>query len=116
MKKGVNAWIYPSEFSIDRILESSAEIGFDGVELNLNEEILEFSGSKRRTVREKAESLGLELQSLCTGLLWKYNLASPDEKIRRRGIDIIKRGCEFASDIGSKVLLVVPAVATPEVS
>ena len=116
MKKGVNAWIYPSGFSIDRILEASAETGFDGIELNLNEEILEFPRIKRRTIREKAESLGLELPSLCTGLLWKYNLASPDEKIREKGIEIIKKGCEFASDIGSNVLLVVPAVATPEVS
>ena len=38
MKKGVNAWIYPSDFTVDKILEVSAEIGFEGVELNLTEE------------------------------------------------------------------------------
>jgi len=116
MKKGANAWIYPSRFTVDEILDASAKIGFEGVELNLNEEILKFSKKKRKTIAEKAGSLGLELPSLCTGLLWKFNLASPDENIRNMGIEILKKGCEFASDIGSKILLVVPAVAVPEVS
>ena len=116
MKKGVNAWIYPSDFTVDKILEVSAEIGFEGVELNLTEESLRFSKEKKKAIVEKAASLGLELPSLCTGLFWKFNLASPDENTRKMGVEIIKKGCEFASDIGSKVLLVVPAVAVPEVS
>jgi len=116
MKKGVNAWIYPSEFTVDRILEASAEIGFDGVELNLNEESLKLSKKKRKAIMEKAASLGLELPSLCTGLFWKFNLASPDENTRKMGVEILKKGCEFASDIGAKVFLVVPAVAVAEVS
>ncbi len=116
MKKGVNAWIYPSRFTVDEILDASAKIGFEGVELNLNEESLKSSKKERKAIAEKAASLGLELPSLCTGLFWKFNLASPEEETRKMGVEIIKRGCEFASDIGSKVLLVVPAVAVPEVS
>jgi len=116
MKKGVNAWIYPSGFTINEILDASAKIGFEGVELNLDEESLKFSKKKKKAIVEKAASLGLELPSLCTGLFWKFNLASPDENTRKMGVEIIKKGCEFASDIGSKVFLVVPAVAVPEVS
>jgi hexulose-6-phosphate isomerase len=116
MKKGVNAWIYPSDFTIDEVLEASAEIGFDGVELNLTEELLKLPKKKRRAIAEKAASLGLELPSLCTGLFWRFNLASPDEGIRSKAVEILRKGCEFASDIGSKVFLVVPAVAVPEVS
>jgi len=115
MKKGVNAWIYPSKFTVDEVLEASAKIGFEGVELNLDEKSLKFSKKRRREIAEKASSLGLELPSLCTGLFWKFNLASPEEKVRKKGVEIIKKGCEFASDIGSKVLLIVPAVAVPEI-
>jgi hexulose-6-phosphate isomerase len=115
MKKGVNAWIYPSEFTVDEVLEASSEIGFDGVELNLTEELLELPKKKRKSIAEKAASLGLELPSLCTGLFWKFNPASPDEDTRDKAVEILKRGCEFASDIGSEVFLVVPAVAVPEV-
>ena len=116
MKKGVNAWIYPSGFTVDEILDASARIGFDGVELNLNEESLKLPRKKRKAIAEKATSLGLELPSLCTGLFWKFNLAGPDEKTREMGVEILKKGCGFASDIGSKIFLVVPAVAVPEVS
>jgi len=115
LKKGVNAWIYPSRFTVDKILDVSAEIGFDGVELNLNEESLKFSKEKRKAIAEKAASLGLELPSLCTGLFWKFNLASPDGKTRKMGVEVIKKGCEFASNIGAKILLVVPAVAVAEI-
>ncbi|HIE18332.1 TPA: sugar phosphate isomerase/epimerase [Candidatus Bathyarchaeota archaeon] len=116
MKKGVNAWIYPSGFTVDEVLDSSAKIGFEGVELNLDEKSLKFSKKKKKAIVEKAASLGLELPSLCTNLFWKFNLASPYETTRKMGVEIIKKGCEFASDIGSKVFLVVPAVAVSEVS
>jgi len=116
MKKGVNAWIYPSNFKVEEILRFSSEIGYDGVELNLDEKTLKMSKSLRKEIAEKAKSFNLELPSLCTGLFWKYNLASPDEHLRRRGIELIKQGCEFASDIGASIFLVVPAVASPELS
>jgi len=116
MKKGVNAWIYPSDFTVDKILETSREIGYDGVELNLDEENLKLTRRERKEIAERARSLGLELPSLCSGLFWKYNLASPDGSVRKKGIEIIKKGCESAADLGAPVFLVVPAVAVPEVS
>jgi L-ribulose-5-phosphate 3-epimerase len=70
MKKGVNAWIYPSDFTVDEILEASREIGYDGAELNLDEENLKLAKRERRQISEKAESLDLELPSLCSGLFW----------------------------------------------
>ncbi|MEM3693584.1 MAG: sugar phosphate isomerase/epimerase family protein [Candidatus Bathyarchaeia archaeon] len=119
MKRGVNAWIFPRDFSLDQIFEASASIGYEGVELNLDEEKLDpwkAPKAERKEIVEKAESLGIDLPSLCTGLFWKYNLAGTDEALRRRGIELMAKGCEFASDLGAKVLLVVPAIATPEVS
>ncbi len=115
MKKGINAWIFPRDFSTDKVLETAREIGYEGVELNFNEQKLELDRKGRLTILEKAKSLGLELPSLCTGMLWKYNLASPDAKVREKGIEIVKKSCEFAADLGAKVLLVVPAVAVPEI-
>jgi hexulose-6-phosphate isomerase len=111
LKKGANAWIYPADFSIERTLKVSSEIGYDGVELNLDEKMLELSKRERKTVAERADSLGLKLPSLCSPLFWKYNLADPDKNVRKRGIEVVKEGCEFASDIGASVFLVVPAVA-----
>ena len=78
VKRGANAWIYPASFTVDDVLKASKEIGYDGVELNLDEEMLKLSRKDRESIAEKAEALGLELPSLCSGLFWKYNLASPD--------------------------------------
>jgi len=116
MKKGVNVWIYPPEFTVDEMLKASSEIGYDGAELNLDEKTLGNTKKERKTIAERAASLGLELPSLCSGLFWKFNLASSDENVRKKGIDILKKGCEFAADIGASVFLVVPAVAVPEIS
>ncbi|MCX8171133.1 MAG: sugar phosphate isomerase/epimerase [Candidatus Bathyarchaeota archaeon] len=116
MRKGVNAWIYPQNFKITDILRLSKDIGYEGVELNIDEEMLKMGRNERRAILDEAKSLGLELPSLCTALFWRYNLASSDPNVRRRGVEIIRWGCEFASDIGAGVFLVVPAVATKEVS
>lgn len=114
MKKGANAWIFPKNFTVDEILKASKNIGYDGVELNVTEEMLRYDREDLKEISETAESLGLELPSLCTDLFWKYNLASPDKSIREKGIEIIRKECRIASEIGAKVILVVPAVATPE--
>ncbi|MFQ6095794.1 MAG: sugar phosphate isomerase/epimerase family protein [Candidatus Bathyarchaeia archaeon] len=116
MKRGVNAWIFPEGFTIDRILEISKEIGYEGVELNINEDMLKYDRKMLSSIAEKAESLGLELPSVCTGLFWRYNLASPDNAIRKKGIEILKKGCEIASNLGAEVVLAVPAVAVAEMS
>jgi hexulose-6-phosphate isomerase len=116
LKRGVNAWIYPSNFKFESVLHLSKNIGFDGVELNLDEEMLKIDKKERSEIADVAKSLGLELPSLCTGLFWEYNLASPDVKVRRKGIELIKQGCGFAADIDASIFLVVPGVAAPEIS
>lgn len=101
---------------IDRILESSKEIGYDGVELTPDEKVLKIDKKARSAIVEKASSLDLEIPSLCTGVSWRQNLASPDETLRKKSIKILKLSLQFAADIGASVLLVVPAVAVPEIS
>jgi len=84
MKKGVNAWIYPSDFKLDRILEVSAQIGYEGIELNFDEKILKLPIKERKTIAEKAASLGLELPSLCSSLFWKFNLQAQTKPHEQR--------------------------------
>ncbi|MBO3802795.1 MAG: sugar phosphate isomerase/epimerase [Candidatus Brockarchaeota archaeon] len=118
LKRGVNAWCFPDRYGINEVLENAARIGYDGVELNLDEEKMDpFKMTEReaRSIREKAESLGLKLPSLSTGLFWKYDLGNPDRSVRERGAEIMRRGCRLAAELGAKVLLVVPAVASPNV-
>jgi len=118
LKRGINAWCFPGKYGTAAILENAARIGYDGVELNLDEEGMDpfkMTEGEAASIRKRAEGLGLKLPSLSTGLFWKYDLGNPDGKIRERGAEIIRRGCRIAAELGAKVLLVVPAVASPRV-
>jgi len=118
VKRGVNAWIYPPSLDVARILEASVRLGFEGVELNVDEKAFSperLSKGDRAEVADKAASFGLELPSLCSGLFWKYNLGGADPTLRKHGIRLGKQCCDLASDLGAKVVLMVPAVASPTV-
>ncbi|MGQ9514033.1 MAG: sugar phosphate isomerase/epimerase family protein [Thermoproteota archaeon] len=118
LKRGINAWCFPDHYGIDAVLENAAKVGYDGVELNLDEEKMDpfkITDGEVRLIREKAEGLGLKLPSLSTGLFWKYDLGNPNRSVREKGAEIIRRGSIIASELGAKVLLVVPAVASPKV-
>jgi len=72
----------------------------------------------REEVKEFADNFvlqGLEIPSVATGVFWKYNLGSNDESIRRKGIEYGKAGIRMANAAGAKSILVVPAVASPDI-
>ncbi len=123
MKKGINlwsifGWSYKGEPPLEDIFKRISDIGFDGVEFVYDDGLLDpdrISKEARRKYLEVCESLGLEICSVATGVFWRYNLGSPDEKVRRRGFKYLTKGIELAYDLEAPVLLVVPAVAIPEV-
>ena len=122
MKVALNAWsIMPPHAAPDMVeefLRIAKDCGYDGFEFCYDDK--SFDPSKlgpdfRRKVVEVAESYGLEIPSVATGVFWRYNLGSPDESVRKRGVEYLRAGIELAHDLGARVLLVVPAVADPKV-
>lgn len=124
MKKGLNLWTitgfeYSERPQITKLMEIAAELKYQGVEMIFDDNLLEpssISKDERKRYVEKAESLGLEIPSVATGVFWKYNLGSSDSRVREKGLEYIRKGLELAHDLGSKVLLVVPGVADPAIS
>jgi len=123
LKIGVNmwtifGWAYQGVPKIEEIFKIAKDIGYDGVEFVYDDDKLDparISQEKRREYLETAESLEIEIPSVATGVFWKYNLASPDEKLRRRGLRYLREGIRLAHDLDARVLLVVPGVAIPDV-
>jgi len=123
MKKGINLWSleWPSltkSISEKELAKKIKEIGYDGVELVFDDTYFDPTKlSKDDVVRfsENFTSQGLEIPSVATGVFWKYNLGSNDEKVRNKGIEYGKAGVKMASYVGAKSILVVPAVASPEI-
>jgi L-ribulose-5-phosphate 3-epimerase len=50
---------------------------------------------------------GLEVPAVATGLFWRYNLASQDEDVRARGMELIRQGCGVAQAYGAKCVLIL---------
>ena len=119
MKLGVNLWtIYgwnlPELVSPD-VLRAIGAMGAQGVELVLDEK----GNSAEQLLAHKAdllavlESSNLEVPSIATTLFWKYNLASQDDDLRSRGIEIVREGCRIANAFGARVFLVVAGQQEP---
>ena len=123
MKKGLNLWTvfgfsYSGKPSIEEILEKAKEFGYDGIEFVFDDALLDLakiSKDDRKRYVEKVESLGLQIPSVASGVFWKYNLGSTDEKLREKGRQYVKGGIDLAVDLGARVILVVPAVADPNI-
>jgi len=122
VKPGVNAWsIMPGGADpklVEKLFGIASEAGFAGIELCFNDGSLDpdkIDSGQRHKYVELAESYGLEIPSVATGVLWKYNLGSLDEKTREKGAEYVRKGLRLARDLGARVVLVVPAVAKPEI-
>lgn len=121
MKTAVNQWCFPEGTPLLRVFQTSRDAGLNGVELNLYEPgsvglTMESTLAEARAVREQANSHGLELKSLSTGLLWGAPLSSPDAEVRGRGKDIVRKQLQLASEMEMDAVLVVPGSVTNEVS
>lgn len=118
MKKGINAWSF-GKMKIEECLSLAKKAGFEGVELNLEEEgelSLESSREEIEEIANLAKDLNLELPSLSTGLHWKYSLSSPDLRLREKGMEIVERMLEDATILRADTVLVVPGLVTEEAS
>ena len=123
MKIGLNLWTvlsfgYTGKPSLEEVFEKAKEFGYQGVEFVYDDNLLhpeKISKEARKSYREKTEALDLELPSVATGVFWKYNMGSTDEKMREEGKKFVRLGIDLAKDLGARVLLIVPAVASPQI-
>lgn len=113
IKKGINIWSFPDDMSIEESMKLAKEAGFEGIELALaakgplsvestNEELIGY--------REKAEEIGIVINSLATGLYWQFSLTSDRSDIRDKAKNLVKRQLEVASLLGADCILVSAGV------
>ncbi len=111
MKKGINAWSFPSGMGTKDCIKLASEIGYDGIELVLSETgelSLESHENEILGYREAAEEADIEISGLATGLYWLYSLTSNRGDIRKKARDIVRRQLDIAALLGTDVILVVP--------
>ncbi|NMB46480.1 MAG: sugar phosphate isomerase/epimerase [Firmicutes bacterium] len=115
MKKGINRWSLPADWSIRQCMERAKEAGFEGIELALDETgelSLESDEQQVKAVRKMAADIGLELKSLATGLFWKYSLTANDPDVREKARSVVVKALDVAQWLGADTVLVVPGVVS----
>lgn len=118
-KIGMSLWtIYgwrPQETVSAEILQTIADLGAEAVELVVDEahHTEELLMAKQSDLQAALEDAGLELPSVATALFWRYNLASQDEALRRKGVDVIEQECRVAKAFGAQAILVVAGLQEP---
>jgi L-ribulose-5-phosphate 3-epimerase len=123
VKIGLNSWTLggwrlslPGGY--EEALRVAAALGYQGLELVYDDAAHspeKIDKQARKRIKEAASSNGLELPSVATAVFWRYSLASPQDAERRRALEYVRSGLEISADLDADTLLVVPAVANPEV-
>ena len=111
MKKSINVWSFPFDWSLEKKLNLAKDAGFSGFEIDLSEEgpvNLKSTPKQLTKIRRQADAAGLQLTGLATGLYWGANPASADKSVRLKAAEILNRQINCASALGLDAILVVP--------
>ncbi len=111
--KSINLWVAPPGRDIYDVLSVIKDAGYDAVEPNLDESGYLSTDSTEKEIekfRNQVEKKGLRIASVSSGLLWKYTLSSPNEQIREKAQNIIKKQIECARILGTDGILIIPGV------
>ena len=116
MKKAISIWAFPADWELARCGQLAHEAGFEGIELAYAEEgpiHPQLSSVEAGRIRAELEKQGLAVASLATGVLWRYNLLSPDARERAMAKEHIRTMLRLAADLGTDCILVVPGFVGP---
>lgn len=94
---------------MEELFEQAAQIGFDGVELDIRAEWKDepiMSPEGRDEIRRLSDETGVEVPSLCIGALWQFSPAASDQKLLEASRTIIGAAIEGAAEIGAQWILI----------
>ena len=99
----------PASLSYAEKLLTAKECGFDFVELSVDETDeklgrLDYTHNERQELVRTMFDTGLFFRSMCLSGHRKYPLGSADAKTRERGMDIMKKAVDLASDLGIRII------------
>jgi L-ribulose-5-phosphate 3-epimerase len=87
------------------------DAGFDGLQLNMPAKELPVE-----KVQEALKASDLQLEGTCDAAHWRLHLSSPDESIRKAGLDTLIESMRQCKALGGTSVLLVPGVVNEQVS
>lgn len=127
MIKGINYWAFApsaSESVLDQftVMRRAKEIGYNAIELTVDgpEGLVSLSTTEKgaEQVRNEADKLGLQLNTVASGLSWSISPTHPDPSVRLQAVENTKKILQIAAWLGAHSILYIPgmvsAVFAPE--
>ncbi|MGC8612145.1 MAG: sugar phosphate isomerase/epimerase family protein [Athalassotoga sp.] len=123
MKKGINCWTFPANYTVKECIENAKKAGYDGIEINMEEEKKDTPSLRIDSTKDEIEEIfkisrsnNIPISSVATALHWKYPLTDNDKGVRNKGIKIVEKMIEAAKALHTDAILVVPGVVNEDVS
>jgi len=119
MRKAINIWAFTPDKSLEDSLRLAKDVGFEGVELAYTTDgpISPAANEQElHRIRSFADSLGLALPTLATGVFWSVNMLSPEHAEREKAKEHVREMLRISHCLGATTILVVPGFVGPFLS
>jgi protein FrlC len=126
MKLSMHSICIERKYPLLDAIRRAAELGYQGYEIDIGDFgntglglhwPEEFTDDHVRAAAKVARDSGIEISSLCLGVLWRFYPTSPDAGVRAQAVEIIRRSASLAALAGAKVILLPvgqPDTLSPE--
>lgn len=106
---GIYEKALPGNLSWQQRLHLAGQLGFDFVEMSLDETDqrlarLEWNAQQRLALVQAVNNSGIRVPSMCLSAHRRFPLGSEDDAVRNQGLIIMRKAIELAMDIGIRVI------------
>lgn len=114
MIKSISIWAFPGGIEglePAEAMEKAKKLGFDAIELAINERQHLSPASNEtycRRVKEAAKAIGVRIASVACGLGWSNSLSDPNARKRKAAVKLHAKCLEVTRWLGTDAMLVVP--------
>ena len=126
MKLSLHSICVERKYPLLEAIRRAADFGYDGYEIDIGDFgntglglhwPEEFTAERVEAAGRAGEGAGIEISSLCLGVLWRFYPSSPDRGVREQAAEIMRKAAPLAASVGAKVILLPvgqPDALTPE--
>ena len=126
MKLSMHSICIERKYPLLEAIRRAAQLGYQGYEVDIGDFgntglglhwPEEYTCERVAAVGQAAKEAGIEISSLCLGVLWRWYPSSPDPAARAQATEIIRQAAPLAASVGARVILLPvgqPDALTPE--
>ena len=106
---GIYEKAFPGDLSLPERLRGAKELGFDFLELSVDESDerlrrLRWPSQVRSALRKEIEDAGIRVPSMCFSGHRRFPMGSHDAEVRQKAVEMMQEAINLASDLGIRVI------------